>query len=62
MNFFFIFGCPTTLGVLADSNMVYELRKAVLDNLNRDSMITEIPSCFDGIDNKDANYETIISN
>ena len=61
-NFILLFGCKGGLGVDAETKMVHDISKALMDSLHRTTLTTILPDCLDGITGTDANFEMVVSN
>ena len=61
-NFIFIFGCPASKTVRADTDMVKTIAEAFNTRFNTDDLSLVIPEVFDNIISQDAKYEMLVSN
>ena len=61
-NFVFIFGCPASKTVKADTNMVNEIVDAMNTRFSTETLTLEIPDVFENLSSRDAKFEMAISN
>ena len=61
-NLILLFGCKGGLGVNAETKMVHDISKALMDSLDHSTLTTILPGCLDGITGTDANFEMVVSN
>ena len=61
-NFALCFGCKPSEGVLADTQMVKDVLKILVEDFDRVTFTVQFVSCFDDLKGSDANFEMIQSN
>ena len=58
MNFFFLYGCSPSHGVLAKTQMVKDIYNIFIKNADRINAAIYLPQTFDFLQGSDASFET----
>ena len=61
-NFAFLYGCKPSIGVNADTTMVTDVIKTLLNRFDRNELTVSIPDVFDSMKGRDATFEMVTSN
>ena len=61
-NFAFCFGCKPSQGVLAETKMVKDVVKILLEDYDRNTFSVRFMDCFDDLKGSDVNFEMVASN
>ena len=61
-NFALCFGCKPSQGVLAETKMVYDVVKILLEEYDRTTFAVQFTDCFNDLKGSDANFEMVASN
>ena len=61
-NFVFVFGCPASKTVKADTNMVSEIVDAINTRFSTEDLTLLVPDIFENLTSQDAKFEMAISN
>ena len=61
-NFALCFGCKPSEGVIAETQMVMDVVKILVEDFDRVTFTVQFINCFDDLKGADANFEMIQSN
>ena len=61
-NFALCFGCKPSGGVLAQTKMIMDVVKILLEDFSRETFTVQFIDCFDDLKSSDANFEMVSSN
>ena len=61
MNLFMLYGAGPASGILAKSEMMKDIRKAITRGYDRTNLVVQFPEVFDSLVGTDANFESSAS-